>query len=664
MKSLKSKILFILVPVIIIGLGAISLIGYYFARQIIYENTNENLAQLSQTNVNKIDGWLNVQLQYINDIRDTLELSGMESAEAAAYLGSMLKKNADFSDVYIGTEDSKMIDGSGWDVPEDFNPKERDWYLFGLKHNMAAFSDPYLDKVTNKIVVTASTKLDSKSSDLKGVVGGDVSLETITQFVKQTAFGKTGYAYLVNNTDGTILAHKDDQLINQPIHEVEGGNLKELQEAVTSRKKGDLVYTVRKSQMMANYMPIENADWSIVTVISKKEATKDLTNLAIELMITFMVVIILTAIIIERVMQYSVKPIKKLELYVGDIARGDFTNDLEGNVLLRNDEIGLMANGVNHMKDALKQLVASVKQESTGIESDVEQVVQSVKILSDNIRDVSATTEELAAGMEETAASSQEMAATSQEIERAVEQIAQKSKEGVVKAEAIHDRAEHTKENVNASEAKAKEEIEQTSEKLEQALEEAKIVSEIEMLSETIMAITAQTNLLALNASIEAARAGEAGKGFAVVADEIRNLAEQSKDAVLKIQDTTSRVTDSVSRLSDCAGEVLEFVSSDVVEDYKVISRIAEQYSEDALYVHDLVEEFSTISEELMEAIQNVIGAVDGVAIAANDGATGTTDIADKISDINIKASKVQEIVSKTKSSTYKLMEEVSKFKV
>ena len=52
-----------------------------------------------------------------------------------------------------------------------------------------------------------------------------------------------------------------------------------------------------------------------------------------------------------------------------------------------------------------------------------------------------------------------------------------------------------------------------------QALEEAKVVEQIEVLAQSIMGITAQTNLLALNASIEAARAGEAGKGFAVVAD-------------------------------------------------------------------------------------------------------------------------------------------------
>lgn len=47
--------------------------------------------------------------------------------------------------------------------------------------------------------------------------------------------------------------------------------------------------------------------------------------------------------------------------------------------------------------------------------------------------------------------------------------------------------------------------------------------------------IAEQTNVLSLNASIEAARAGEMGKGFAVVANEIRQLADQTKDALKQV---------------------------------------------------------------------------------------------------------------------------------
>jgi methyl-accepting chemotaxis protein len=61
------------------------------------------------------------------------------------------------------------------------------------------------------------------------------------------------------------------------------------------------------------------------------------------------------------------------------------------------------------------------------------------------------------------------------------------------------------------------------------------------------MSIAQQTNLLALNATIEAARAGEAGRGFAVVASEVKTLAEQTREA-------TVRITEQIAGIRDVSG--------------------------------------------------------------------------------------------------------------
>jgi methyl-accepting chemotaxis protein len=59
--------------------------------------------------------------------------------------------------------------------------------------------------------------------------------------------------------------------------------------------------------------------------------------------------------------------------------------------------------------------------------------------------------------------------------------------------------------------------------------------AEIKEIIAMIDAIAAQTRLLALNATIEAARAGEAGKGFAVVASEVKDLADQTGRATVRV---------------------------------------------------------------------------------------------------------------------------------
>lgn len=262
----------------------------------------------------------------------------------------------------------------------------------------------------------------------------------------------------------------------------------------------------------------------------------------------------------------------------------------------KKDEVGIIANGINEMKNSLKQLVQRIKDESSNIEEKVQGAIINMDILNENLNGVSATTEELAASMEETAASSEEIAATSREIENAVQSIALKSQNGAITASEISARAEKTKVSVNIAQKEAYNIFINTRGNLEKAIEDSKVVEQINILSDSIMQITEQTNLLALNAAIE----GESGRGFSVVADEIRKLAEQSKITVMKIQGVTTKVTTSVENLSLSSNSLLTFMRTDVIDDYNTMLAIADQYSEDAKFVDILVSEVSSTSEELL----------------------------------------------------------------
>jgi hypothetical protein len=60
----------------------------------------------------------------------------------------------------------------------------------------------------------------------------------------------------------------------------------------------------------------------------------------------------------------------------------------------------------------------------------------------------------------------------------------------------------------------------------------------------------------------------------------------------------------------------------------------AGKYREDANFVDDLVTEFSATSKQLMNSIQNILAAIDGVANAANEGAIGITNIANRAAEV------------------------------
>lgn len=375
------------------------------------------------------------------------------------------------------------------------------------------------------------------------------------------------------------------------------------------------------------------------------------------LVIVVVVVCVYMAVELSRSFRHSLD-------YIGHITKGDFTHELPKKLQHRRDDFGILAENLENMKQQVSGLIKEVKVQSNIIGEVVDTVKTNVVSLTGNIEDVSATTQELAASMEETAASSDTVKSMANEIEEAAKNIATRSQDGAQQAANIHERATKAQSDTRQQREHASKVHNDIRESLTKALEDAKVVKQIEVLSSSIMEITSQTNLLALNASIEAARAGDAGRGFAVVASEIGGLAEQSKEAVVKIQKVTEAVTSSVERLSQDAEQLLEFVGGDVVVSYDMFDKVADAYNQDAKYIDMLIGDFSATSEELLASIDGVLSSMDGIATATNEGAKGTTDIAQKTVDVKAEADQVTGEVARCDETARKLSEEIAVFKV
>jgi methyl-accepting chemotaxis protein len=106
--------------------------------------------------------------------------------------------------------------------------------------------------------------------------------------------------------------------------------------------------------------------------------------------------------------------------------------------------------------------------------------------------------------------------------------------------------------------------------------EQTEAVSEIISTSNDI---AEQSNLLSVNASIEAAKATDAGKGFAVVADEIKNLAQQSKQAVMQVRTILldiQKATSAAVMAAERSCKMVEDHTANAVHSHKTIQTLGD----------------------------------------------------------------------------------------
>lgn len=400
---------------------------------------------------------------------------------------------------------------------------------------------------------------------------------------------------------------------------------------------------------------------NIETSISNIE--KSITRTIILIAVSALALIIILILTWRYITKKIVSPITIMLAKLKEMANngGDLTKKIE---FKSNDEIGEMAESFNLMQESFREIISVIMHESRNVENKVEKTNENIGKLSELIEEVYATTEELSSGMEETAASTEEMRETTAFIGSDIEAIAEKAENEAKNSKLIKNRAEKLKNTAIHSKETAEQINGQTNKKLLDAIEKAKEVEKIKVLSEAILEISSQTNLLALNASIEAQRAGEAGKGFSVVAEEIGKLAEDSKNTVSEISNISSTVMSIVENLVTTSQEMIGFINSNVINDYEMIVKNGEQYSDDATMVNNMTMDFSNKSNNIMDSMDKVVEAVNQINNSNNELANGTNSIAENMNTISEKSGNVVKLIKEVSTSTNKLVGMVNNFKV
>ena len=344
--------------------------------------------------------------------------------------------------------------------------------------------------------------------------------------------------------------------------------------------------------------------------------------------------------------------------HLNAVATGDLNREIPAALSNRADEIGVVVKALMKMQGFMKQ----VHEEAEKTDAAVGELEAMINAMNNETQDMSAVTEEMSAGMEETAASTASMQQVSGHLSEEIQHTVQEMKKSEAYTCEIAGRATELKAKMEQSQEASNRVYGSTKTSVEDAIEAAKVVQEIETLTQAITDVAEQTNLLALNASIEAARAGEQGRGFAVVAGEVGKLAEQSQETAEKIKSLTGQVMGAMEALSKGAFDLLHFIDEDIRKDYEQMDETAVQYKEDAEFFHKTAKGSTKSSEELLSSVRNMNQSMDEIGRATHESADGNTRIAENIVGMAERYADILEKVQGFKEGTERLKNLVTAF--
>jgi len=158
---------------------------------------------------------------FLNASEDTFQYSyGGEELTIIDILRAYQSSHPYVSSVYMGRENGGSVRSYPRARTTAYDPRDRPWYILAKEHpGQVSVTDPYKAVTTTDVNIGIVTPLQYPNGTIYGVVGADITLVNLTNYISQYNVGHEGQMVLVDK-NGVILAARDSSLLFTNISDI------------------------------------------------------------------------------------------------------------------------------------------------------------------------------------------------------------------------------------------------------------------------------------------------------------------------------------------------------------------------------------------------------------------------------------------------------------
>lgn len=255
-----------------------------------------------------------------------------------------------------------------------YDPRVRPWYKASMDSKDVVFSDAYVYSSSRLIGVTLSQRITTSSGVLVGVVGADVTLDSLSSFLQRTQVGEGGRVFILDE-DLRLVGHKDPRMgIRMDDEKVRLLPAIEVKDFVTAeavrqwqnRKVDDFEFPfdLDDRDYMASFsqMPIGGGRyWTIGVLVDKDEFIGPIRENSLKILFGGLLVMCLAAFAISRLSKMLTDPINAIVAQTDRLKMFDLDGDL--NVSSHIQEVKQLTTAVETMTRSLRSFSVYVPRE-------------------------------------------------------------------------------------------------------------------------------------------------------------------------------------------------------------------------------------------------------------------------------------------------------------